>query len=635
MEQQIPQIVWTRLEPHARARTLQHGLDAEVHDPLWFLVRQWQLLEFWGEDSGSPISAEYVVNCSPIARYLPNPEGKNPVTLNAEGGTFDRKVPLETLIEREPLQREPLWGQTTDAGQEQWQLRQIQHMRLAAESGMQFLRLMDLNSVGTFQTTILEKFPLLPLTDTEQEYLNDVSDVDTVRFLGVMARRVPDGVLLRSIFKIVFEAGSLDQLKGPYKSRVETGVADWRALSESDRNALRPTVDQWQAWYKSLISEPQQADGPSWVPQRLEYQALISTYPRPGEEVVLNTAEYADGHLDWYSFDVLPAGSLGGQPTDATPKEFRRTATPTPVTFHGMPASRYWEFEDANIDFGELAAGEQQLAHLILIEFGLVSGDDWFVLPVLLPVGSLCSTNLLQVTDTFGRTTTIESARKVEASRPHSPDFLPWNLFQLSLDNTPVSGTSRSSPDALFLPPTLGRSLQGKTIEEVLFLRDEMANMVWGVERTIESALGRPLNLSEASFRSRKDTSTQSLATNASQKKRYRLVSDIPPHWVPMLPVPVTVNDAQRLGLQTGRQGKGRVMTELWTINKAGTPVYGEEVPREGVRISRAYQYTRWTNGQSYLWVGRRNEVGRGEGSSGLVFDQLELPTEPSDQNRT
>src|SRR5574337_468862 len=362
-------IIWTRLEPHARERTLQDGLDAEVHDPLWFLARQWQLLEFWGEDSGSPISAEYRVNCSPIARYLPNPEGKSPVSLNAVGVPFDGNVPLETLIERDVLQREPIWMQPRDPSDPAkviWQLHLIQQMRVAADSGMEFLRLLDRNGVGAFRSTFLDKFTLLPLTDEEQRYLNDVSDVDTVRFLDVMARRVPDGVLLRTIFKILFESGSLDQLKGPYKNRVETGVADWRALSESDRNALTPTVDQWRAWYDSLIDEPHEPDSPSWVPQRLEYQALISTYPHPGEEVVLNTAEYADGHLDWYSFDVLPTGSLGGQPSGAEPKEFRGTLTPTPVTFHGMPTSRYWEFEDVNIDFGELAAGEQQLAHLLL-----------------------------------------------------------------------------------------------------------------------------------------------------------------------------------------------------------------------------------------------------------------------------
>jgi hypothetical protein len=52
--------------------------------------------------------------------------------------------------------------------------------------------------------------------------------------------------------------------------------------------------------------------------------------------------------------------------------------------------------------------------------------------------------------------------------------------------------------------------------------------------------------------------------------------------------------------------------------------VYEEEVPREGVRVTRSYQYTRWTDGSTHLWMGRRKGVGRGEGSSGLRFDRLE-----------
>jgi hypothetical protein len=51
--------------------------------------------------------------------------------------------------------------------------------------------------------------------------------------------------------------------------------------------------------------------------------------------------------------------------------------------------------------------------------------------------------------------------------------------------------------------------------------------------------------------------------------------------------------------------------------------LYEEEVPREGVRVTRVYQYTRWCDGSSHLWIGRRKRIGRGEGSSGLRFDVL------------
>ena len=49
-----------------------------------------------------------------------------------------------------------------------------------------------------------------------------------------------------------------------------------------------------------------------------------------------------------------------------------------------------------------------------------------------------------------------------------------------------------------------------------------------------------------------------------------------------------------------------------------------EEVPLEGARVTRSYQYSRWIDGSTHLWIGRRKQPGRGEGSSGLRFDVVE-----------
>jgi hypothetical protein len=46
-----------------------------------------------------------------------------------------------------------------------------------------------------------------------------------------------------------------------------------------------------------------------------------------------------------------------------------------------------------------------------------------------------------------------------------------------------------------------------------------------------------------------------------------------------------------------------------------------EEVPREGAVVTRAFQFARWIDGRSLLWLGRRKRAGRGEGTSGLRFD--------------
>jgi len=54
-----------------------------------------------------------------------------------------------------------------------------------------------------------------------------------------------------------------------------------------------------------------------------------------------------------------------------------------------------------------------------------------------------------------------------------------------------------------------------------------------------------------------------------------------------------------------------------------GLAIYEEEVPREGIRVTRTFQLARWHDGSTHLWIGRRKAVGSGEGSSGLRFDDL------------
>jgi hypothetical protein len=56
-----------------------------------------------------------------------------------------------------------------------------------------------------------------------------------------------------------------------------------------------------------------------------------------------------------------------------------------------------------------------------------------------------------------------------------------------------------------------------------------------------------------------------------------------------------------------------------------GTPLNEEELPRTGTLVSRCWKYARWTDGSTYIWIGRKRELGRGEGSSGLRFDDVTL----------
>jgi hypothetical protein len=168
-------------------------------------------------------------------------------------------------------------------------------------------------------------------------------------------------------------------------------------------------------------------------------------------------------------------------------------------------------------------------------------------------------------------------------------------------------------------------SLESRPVEEVLFLRDEMANMAWGIERVIESATERPLNRIEQQRFVPPPQPEQS-----QQKLIYRLATDVPDNWVPLVPV----RSINGLRLQRGKvlkvDGPPQTVKALGRVLNPDAPnskrlaIFEEEILREGICVTRQYQLARWQDGSTHLWIGRCKRVGSGEGSSGLNFDSIE-----------
>jgi hypothetical protein len=79
-----------RLEPSPRQYDLATGFSAAVHDPVWFLARQWQLGEMQGESASSPVLTEYTLTTTALA-----PASQDPT----EDPTL---VPAEVIVEAEP-----------------------------------------------------------------------------------------------------------------------------------------------------------------------------------------------------------------------------------------------------------------------------------------------------------------------------------------------------------------------------------------------------------------------------------------------------------------------------------------------------------------------------------------------------
>lgn len=587
---------WTRLEPNAAGAAPADTLQARLYDPLWLLTRQWQLGEFQGDDAGTPLSAVLRGNCAGLTRYRSGPAATQPV----QGEPYDvRNVPLETLVERERVRPRPLSTAP-------------ERLQPAAEAGQQFLRLLAREPFGSrYHAAFIATFPL-PILSEEQR---TAAGRDSLRFLDVMAGRVPNGTTLAAAVR---------------KPTLPAGLG----IEPVHQTAVRHACDLFLRWYDQLFSEPSgdALNNQAWSSERMEYAfctaAPTSADPSAGE-TVLTAREYYGGTLDWYDFDLSPSASLGAAADRAAgknPLPIVRTVIPAPVTYRGMPSPRWWEFEDSAVDFGGIETEPEDFARLLLVEFAVTYGNDWFVIPVELPVGSLCQIQSLVVADTFGVRTLIPS---IGAST--HPAASSWRMFTQSIDSTAGAAlSSRHRPDALFLAPTLLRTIEGKPLEEVLFLRDEMANLAWGVERLAEGLSGRSVNRREAYL----EAQSRSASTGQAEEQKHltwRLATEVPDYWIPLVPVQQKAGESAivfRRGATLRQDGSIRPQTAqshvLLPDPTEKLDIYEEELPREGLRITRSYQYSNWLDGSHLLWIGRRKQPGRGEGSSGLQFDVAE-----------
>jgi hypothetical protein len=568
----------TRVEVRTDAPDLQDGLQARVHDPLWLLARQWQFGEFKGEDTGSPAAAQVVIETAPISRYQPGAASST----NGSHSYSPLDLALETLVEREPIAQDnlPNW-------------------RWATEAGLQLIRLLHVEGIGSYRSVFLKSNYLLHPPATQQR---QALDGDSQRFLNVVGRRVVDGAQL---YKRLASLRDRDALVEIFQE------SPFDTVSAADRPRVIRAITAWLTWYVALFSQAE--DQSAWVSERIEYAFAVSGKTSTGE-IVLAAPEYLEGHLDWHSFVAQPGTSLGA----AEDASMVTTAfLPAPVSYRGMPSPRFWEFEDASVNFAKVQANPHDLARLLLVKFALEYGNDWFLVPLEIDIGSLCLIRSLIVANTFGERMLVPHTAEVDGENS------PWRAFALSQASQPL----------FFLPPVLGPALQSAAVEDVLFLRDEMANVAWAVERVVESPAGRPLDRFEAfqvarQRRARDEESPAGGGAAPADVDAYRLGTAVPDYWIPLLPVQQGASSQLRRGVLPRRaiDGTEGVLEPQGRVLEPGQALllHDEEVPREGARVTRAYQYARWVDGSTHLWIGRRKQPGRGEGSSGLQFDVLE-----------
>jgi hypothetical protein len=184
-------------------------------------------------------------------------------------------------------------------------------------------------------------------------------------------------------------------------------------------------------------------------------------------------------------------------------------------------------------------------------------------------------------------------------------------------------GRRRAAPggvaDVLFLPPVSTQALTGPPVEEVLLLRDEMANLAWAVERRVAGEAGGSVEPIEEHVRG----AVAPTPPGEDAALRYTLGTTVPPSWFPL----VGVRAAGGPGLQLEQMAnRPATVTPRGRLLVLGSPPLPDaEVPREGARLLRDVAIARWADGGTVAWSRRLRRVGRGEGSSGLRFDVAEL----------
>jgi hypothetical protein len=577
---------WTRLEPHARLDDIDAGLQARTHDPLWLLARQWQTGEFQGEDAGTPVLARLRLERSPLARYRPGPNGRPQ--------PYRTDVPLETLVEREPVQR------FADPRRD---------LRVAADAGLYFLRLLERFKVSAAGRNAFADAPRLQLPQTPAAEDDDAGR----RYLAVMLGRVPDGYRVYQALAPTLRPGGGKQPKLPASPTV----------SAADRPKAVQAGLAFLDWFDARYSLAPAGAGapsatPSWVSERLEYAFAVSA-KTSGGEVALTAAEYPGGALEWHSFDADPALKLGARPADPKPEPVVRTVIPAPVRYSGMAADRFWELEDGNVNLNRIEGDPDELMRLLLVEFALSYGSDWFTIPVDAEPGAVFRPRSLVVTDAFGERTLVP--HYTASARPQ-PE---WRLFALS---SPPGSTA--GEDALFLPPVLAASLHGEPVEEVVFVRDELSNLVWGVERRAPSIAGGALDRTER-YRDARPDPVARPPEEATGDAAYRLATAVPDYWIPFRPQridptkpDIRLRRAAALIEEGGEPGFSEPLGRILEPERRDLTLFEEEVPRGGVRVTRQFEYTRWVDGRTFLWLARRKVAGAGESSSGLRFDLVE-----------
>lgn len=499
-----------QLEP-LPAPDLDDAVRAVVHDPLWFLARQWQMGEFQGENASTPVEVRATIRTRRISYTAAALPGAPP-SLEA--------LPPEVLVESE---NNDWWtiGRRLKVGAE-----------LAAQLGL----------APQERWLFADPPPPYDLVSPAWDALTILADGDL------------------------------------------------------DTSGLDPSP-----------AEPAHC----WVDDELVYEHADAF---DAEGTALHLRRHRGGRMDWYSVD---AGAGPAEPAG----EFLELEPliPARLDFPGRPRAGTWEIEDAQHDYGSVGADAKHTSTAILVNLVQGHRDEWFAVPIGAETGVIVEITEFWVRDAFDQewdSTTSDGLNPPTdlVATPFGPR--PWALFD--------SGTS-----GLILWNAVDRTLESEPIEQVQFGVDDQSNLVWAVERRLDSRSPRPIVPESGAY-----PLIPPPPGDQTVSSDYRYVPGMgaEAYWIPY------ALDAEAARRELARHRlRDLSFYPALDLPEAAAAVLRDAgriregvVPIGGVQVERRWQLARASTGAPQLWIERRRGPLMSPPARTLRFD-VAMATDPEE----
>ena len=633
-------VVSHRIETRTRQYDVTDALRFRVHDPLWMLSRQWQMGEFRGNDAGTALGVYARVRMTPIDQYQIGKDGERVVVASAD-------TPLEPTVEQVDREITPM---------------------VRVESALYFLDLLD--AADKYCSADREKLRTI-LMDNKELVLEE-KDLSMPR-CSIDDSTVAEFTASRNTRLNRFKASCAGKIFDGYKLYGLLGQRNAFFQSRGNESGntmielLESLATDYRKWFQNRYC-PNSKGKSAWDTQSLGYQ-----FKAENAYGVYTADNYPGGRVSWYSFDLKNTQSK--RAPNAKIEEI--VSIPTLASYPGSPNKRLWQFEDRKVFMGN-STDMQSKGNIAFLQYATMYGNDWMLFPLKTEIGKYVEVVSIGVYDSFGMWSQIVK-RAGKDDKGAKTFGQKWQMFTCAPINP--ESTSAESAAGLLFPPSMIRTLEGEAIEEVNILRDEMANMVWGVETRLDDGCGSHIDanllasevgqyvdesyvkeVEKAQLSVRIDKDGNAVAKSSRDVDfKYTLMTGVPFNWIPFVPQHTKTKQEKVLykdflgGREVAfRRGKMpcyfvrekqkgayypvRPLSSILHVETCTRPdktvgevplfIDEEQIQGVGTLIVKNCQRSRWIGGKTYTWMGYSKQVKNTQGVSGLEYDTLKDASE-------